>query len=72
VGSDVQLRPGTASTVVALKAAGTNTFNYNYPNTNSQFDTDLQNLSAELMAKRLKPEEWVAKAKQLATKAKSS
>ena len=72
VGSDVQLRPGTASTVTALSAAGTNTFNYNYPNTNSQFDTDLQNLSAELMAKRLKPAEWVAKAKQLATKAKSS
>ncbi|SEN34886.1 N-acetylglucosamine/diacetylchitobiose ABC transporter substrate-binding protein [Actinacidiphila rubida] len=72
VGSDVQLRPGTASTVTALTAAGTNTFNYNYPNTNSQFDTDLQNLSAELMAKRLKPAEWVAKAKQLAAKAKSS
>ena len=70
VGSDVQLRPGTASTVTALSAAGNNTFNYNYPNTNSQFDTDLQNLSAELMAKRLKPAEWVAKAKQLATKAK--
>jgi N-acetylglucosamine transport system substrate-binding protein len=70
VGPDVQLRPGTASTVVALKAAGTNTFNYNYPNTNSQFDTDLQNLSAELMAKRLKPADWIAKAKQLATKAK--
>ncbi len=70
VGSDVQLRPGTASTVVALKAAGANTFNYNYPNTNSQFDTDLQNLSAELMAKRLKPADWIAKAKQLAVKAK--
>ena len=41
VGSDVKLRPGTASTVVALKAAGSNTFNYNYPNTASQFDTDL-------------------------------
>jgi N-acetylglucosamine transport system substrate-binding protein len=70
VGSDVQLRPGTASTVTALTAAGTNTFNYNYPNTNSQFDTDLQNASAELMAKRLTPDQWIAKAKQLAQKAK--
>jgi N-acetylglucosamine transport system substrate-binding protein len=70
VGSDVQLRPGTASTVTALTAAGTNTFNYNYPNTNSQFDTDLQNLSSELMAKRLTPTQWVAKAKAAAQKAK--
>lgn len=70
VGSDVQLRPGTASTVTALTAAGNNTFNYNYPNTNSQFDTDLQNLSAELMAKRLTPAQWIAKAKQAAQKAK--
>jgi N-acetylglucosamine transport system substrate-binding protein len=70
VGSDVQLRPGTASTVVALKAAGSNTFNYNYPNTNSEFDTDLQNISSELMAKRLTPTQWIAKAKQLAQKAK--
>lgn len=64
------MRPGTASTVTALTAAGNNTFNYNYPNTNSQFDTDLQNLSAELMAKRLTPAQWIAKAKQAAQKAK--
>lgn len=70
VGSDVQLRPGTASTVTALTAAGSNTFNYNYPNTNSVFDTALQNLSAELMAKRLTPEQWVAKAKKAAQAAK--
>lgn len=72
VGSDVQLRPGTASTVTALTAAGTNTFNYNYPNTASQFDTDLQNLSSELMAKRLTPAQWVTKAKAAAVKAKSA
>jgi N-acetylglucosamine transport system substrate-binding protein len=70
VGSDVQLRPGTASTVTALKAAGTNTFNYNYINTASQFDTDLQNASGELMAKRLTPEQWLQKAKAAAQKAK--
>jgi N-acetylglucosamine transport system substrate-binding protein len=72
VGSDVQLRPGTASTVTALTAAGTNTFNYNYPNTNSEFDVALQNLSAELMAKRLTPDQWVVKAKALAVKAKKA
>jgi len=72
VGSDVKLRPGTASTVQALNAAGNNTFNYNYPNTNSEFDTALQNLSSELMAKRLTPTQWIAKAKAAAQKAKSS
>lgn len=72
VGPDVQLRPGTKSTVTALTAAGSNTFNYNYPNTSSQFDTDLQNLSSELMAKRLTPDQWIAKAKAAATKAKSA
>ena len=70
VGADVKLRPGTASTVQALTAAGSNTFNYNYPNTNSVFDTALQNISAELMAKRLTPAQWVVKAKAAATKAK--
>lgn len=72
VGSDVQLRPGTASTVTALTAAGANTFNYNYPNTNSEFDVALQNLSAELMAKRLSPAQWIVKAKALAVKAKKA
>jgi N-acetylglucosamine transport system substrate-binding protein len=70
VGSDVQLRPGTASTVTALTAAGANTFNYNYTFTASQFDTDLQNASGELMAKRLTTAQWLAKAKAAATKAK--
>ncbi|MFF7155124.1 N-acetylglucosamine/diacetylchitobiose ABC transporter substrate-binding protein [Streptomyces sp. NPDC008139] len=72
VGSDVQLRPGTASTVTALTAAGANTFNYNYPNTNSEFDVALQNLSGELMAKRLTPAQWISKAKALAAKAKKA
>jgi N-acetylglucosamine transport system substrate-binding protein len=70
VGSDVQLRPGTASTVTALTAAGSNTFNYNYINTASQFDTDVQNASGELMAKRLTPAQWLQKAKAAAVKAK--
>lgn len=72
VGSDVQLRPGTASAVVALKAAGPNTFNYNYPNTHSAFDTDLGNASAELMAGRITPAEWLKRAKSAAEKAKKA
>jgi N-acetylglucosamine transport system substrate-binding protein len=72
VGSDVQLRPGTASSVVALKAAGTNTFNYAYPNTQSQFDVDVQNASGELMAKRITPTQWLQRAKTAAQKAKKA
>jgi N-acetylglucosamine transport system substrate-binding protein len=72
VGSDVQLRPGTASTVVALKAAGSNIFNYKYPSTHSQFDTDLGNASAELMAKRITPAEWLTRAKTAAEKDKKA
>ncbi|MFF3560549.1 N-acetylglucosamine/diacetylchitobiose ABC transporter substrate-binding protein [Streptomyces sp. NPDC002574] len=70
VGSDVELRPGTKSTVTALSAAGSNVFNYNYPNTQSAFDTDVQNASAELMAKRIKPAEWLKRVKAAAEKAK--
>ncbi|GGO91112.1 N-acetylglucosamine/diacetylchitobiose ABC transporter substrate-binding protein [Wenjunlia tyrosinilytica] len=70
VGSDVKLRPGTQSTVEVLKAAGTNTFNYNYPNTASEFDTAVQNASGELMAKRIKPAEWLKRVKAAAEKAK--
>ena len=72
VGAEVKLRPGTASTVVALKAAGSNTFNYNYPNTASQFDTDLGDASAELMAKRITPAQWLQRAKTAAEKAKKA
>ncbi|MDF9816235.1 hypothetical protein [Streptomyces sp. SPB162] len=70
VGADVQLRPGTASTVTVLKAAGANTFNYNYPNTASAFGTDLETISGELMAKRITPAQWLQKAKEAAAKAK--
>jgi N-acetylglucosamine transport system substrate-binding protein len=72
VGSDVKLRPGTASTVVAIDAAGNNTFNFNYPNTNSEFDVALQSATADLMAKRATPDQWLAKAKQAAQKAKKA
>ncbi|MDH6125133.1 N-acetylglucosamine/diacetylchitobiose ABC transporter substrate-binding protein [Kitasatospora sp. GP82] len=72
VGPEVKLRPGTQSTVVALKAAGANTFNYQYPNTASKFDEDLQNASGELMAKRIGPDEWIKRAKESATKNKTA
>jgi N-acetylglucosamine transport system substrate-binding protein len=72
VGSDVKLRPGTASTVTAINAAGSNTFNFNYPNTYSVFDVALQNATAELMAKRMTPTQWIAKAKQAAQQAKKA
>lgn len=72
VGPEVQLKPGTKSTVVALAAAGTNTFNYQYPNTASKFDEDLQNASGELLAKRITPAEWIKRAKESATKNKSA
>jgi len=72
VGPEVQLKPGTASTVVSLKAAGDNTFNFQYPNTASKFDEDLQNASGELMAKRIGPDEWIKRAKESATKNKTA
>lgn len=72
VGPEVQLKPGTASTVVALKAAAANTFNFQYPNTASKFDEDLQNASGELMAKRITPAEWIKRAKESAAKNKTA
>ncbi|GAA0678549.1 N-acetylglucosamine/diacetylchitobiose ABC transporter substrate-binding protein [Kitasatospora atroaurantiaca] len=72
VGPEVKLKPGTASTVVALKAAGANTFNFQYPNTASKFDEDLQNASGELMAKRITPAEWIKRAKDSAAKNKTA
>ncbi|MFJ8041609.1 N-acetylglucosamine/diacetylchitobiose ABC transporter substrate-binding protein [Kitasatospora sp. NPDC096147] len=72
VGPEVQLKPGTKSTVAALAAAGANTFNFQYPNTASKFDEDLQNASGELVAKRITPAEWIKRAKESATKNKTA
>ncbi|MFD4607019.1 N-acetylglucosamine/diacetylchitobiose ABC transporter substrate-binding protein [Streptomyces sp. NPDC058440] len=69
VNSGVQLRPGTQSTVEVSKAAGDNTFNYLYPNWYSQMDTDIQNASNELMAKRIQPTEWLKRAQAAVDKA---
>ncbi|MDI5964164.1 N-acetylglucosamine/diacetylchitobiose ABC transporter substrate-binding protein [Streptomyces sp. SL13] len=66
----VKLRPGTQSTVTALKAAGANVFNPTYVNDYSAFATDMDNASAEVMANRMKPAEWLKTVKASAVKAK--
>jgi N-acetylglucosamine transport system substrate-binding protein len=72
VGSDVTLRPGTASTVTALKAAGGNVFNPTYLQNASSLDVDMGSASGELMANRIKPAEWIKRVKTATEKAKSS
>ncbi|WP_037914164.1 N-acetylglucosamine/diacetylchitobiose ABC transporter substrate-binding protein [Actinacidiphila yeochonensis] len=70
IGDDVQLRPGTKSTVTALKAAGANVFNPTYLQTASSLDVDMGNASSELMANRIKPDEWLKRVKAATVKAK--
>ncbi|MET9320603.1 N-acetylglucosamine/diacetylchitobiose ABC transporter substrate-binding protein [Streptomyces sp. NPDC003038] len=65
----VKLRPGTQSAVAALKAAGDNTFNYRYPDWYSEMDTEIQDASNELMAKRIQPKEWIKRAQAAVDKA---
>ncbi|WUL04535.1 N-acetylglucosamine/diacetylchitobiose ABC transporter substrate-binding protein [Streptomyces sp. NBC_00354] len=69
VDPNVKLRPGTASAVAAVKTAGTNTFNYLYPDWYSEMDTEIQNASNELMAKRIQPKEWIKRAQAAVDKA---
>ncbi|MEU1625928.1 N-acetylglucosamine/diacetylchitobiose ABC transporter substrate-binding protein [Streptomyces sp. NPDC020096] len=72
IGPDVQLRPGTKSTVTALKAAGGNVFNPTYLVTASQLDVDMGNASSELMANRIQPAEWLKRVKTATQKAKKN
>jgi N-acetylglucosamine transport system substrate-binding protein len=72
VGPDVTLRPGTKSTVAALKAAGSNVFNPTYLQNASSLDIDMGNASGELMAGRIKPAEWLTRVKAATVKAKKS
>ncbi|MFE9840122.1 N-acetylglucosamine/diacetylchitobiose ABC transporter substrate-binding protein [Streptomyces goshikiensis] len=65
----VKLRPGTQSAVAALKQAGTNTFNYLYPDWYSEMDSSIQDASNELMAKRIQPKEWIKRAQAAVNKA---
>jgi N-acetylglucosamine transport system substrate-binding protein len=62
VDSSVQLRPGTQSTVEASKAAGDNTFRFLYTEWYSEMNTEIENASNELMAKRIQPKEWLKRA----------
>ncbi len=72
LGPDVQLRPGTKSTVTALKAAGANVFNPTYLYTASSLDVDMGNASSELMANRIQPAEWLKRVKAATQKAKKN
>jgi N-acetylglucosamine transport system substrate-binding protein len=72
IGPDVQLRPGTKSTVTALSAAGTNVFNPTYLQAYSSIDVDMGNASSELMANRIKPDEWLKRTKAATVKAKKN
>ncbi|MFF9280406.1 N-acetylglucosamine/diacetylchitobiose ABC transporter substrate-binding protein [Streptomyces griseosporeus] len=65
----VQLRPGTQSTVEVSKAAGDNTFRYLYTEWYGEMDTEIQNASNELMAKRIQPKEWLKRAQAAVDKA---
>ncbi|MFF5444160.1 N-acetylglucosamine/diacetylchitobiose ABC transporter substrate-binding protein [Streptomyces sp. NPDC012888] len=65
----VKLRPGTQSAVEAVKAAGTGTFNYLYPDWYSEMDTAIQDASNELMAKRIQPKEWIKRCQAAVNKA---
>ncbi|GAA3389756.1 N-acetylglucosamine/diacetylchitobiose ABC transporter substrate-binding protein [Streptomyces roseoviridis] len=69
VDPSVKLRPGTQSTVEASKKAGPNTFRYLYTEWYSEMDTELQNASNELMAKRIQPAEWLKRAQAAVDKA---
>lgn len=68
IGADVVLKPGTKSSSVAVTAAGTGTFNFSYPDLQTAFDTELQNATNELVNKRIKPADWVARAKAATSK----
>ncbi|GAA1982429.1 N-acetylglucosamine/diacetylchitobiose ABC transporter substrate-binding protein [Kitasatospora viridis] len=68
IGPDVVLKPGTKSSSVAVTAAGSNTFNYSYPDLQTAFDTELQNATNELVNSRITPQEWVARAKAATSK----
>jgi N-acetylglucosamine transport system substrate-binding protein len=72
IGEDVQLRPGTKSTVTVLNAAGTNVFNPTYLQNASAVDVDMGNASTELMANRIKPDVWLKRVKAATVKAKKA
>ncbi|WP_329564207.1 N-acetylglucosamine/diacetylchitobiose ABC transporter substrate-binding protein [Kitasatospora sp. NBC_01266] len=64
----VQLKPGTKSSAAAVTAAGSNTFNFTYPDLQTAFDLALQNATNELVNSRMTPQQWVAAAKAATAK----
>ena len=63
-----KLKPGTKSSNDLLTAANGATITWNYPNWYSAMDTDLQNAMGEMMANRIKPDEFVKRAQAAADK----
>ncbi len=59
---DIKLKPGTKSSNDLLTAANGATIVWNYPNWYSAMDTDLQNAMGEMMANRIKPDEFIKRA----------
>ncbi|MDQ0845807.1 N-acetylglucosamine/diacetylchitobiose ABC transporter substrate-binding protein [Streptomyces sp. V1I6] len=70
VDKSVQLRPGTKSAVEAVDACPVEQrFDYFYINWYSEMDESIRTASAELMAKRITPAEWLKRAQAAVDKA---
>ncbi|MFD7733617.1 N-acetylglucosamine/diacetylchitobiose ABC transporter substrate-binding protein [Kitasatospora phosalacinea] len=68
VNADVQLKPGTKSSAVAVKAAGDVTFSFSFQDLQTAFDAEVENATNELVNKRISPAEWVARGKAATAK----
>ncbi|MFI9273848.1 N-acetylglucosamine/diacetylchitobiose ABC transporter substrate-binding protein [Kitasatospora sp. NPDC052896] len=68
IGPEVQLKPGTKSSSLAVTAAGSNTFNYTYPDLQTAFDSALQDATNDLVNSRITPAQWIARAKAATSK----
>jgi N-acetylglucosamine transport system substrate-binding protein len=63
-----KLKPGTKSSNDLLTAANGSTIVWNYINWYSAFETDLENAMGEMMANRIKPDEFINRAQAAADK----
>ncbi|WP_370385125.1 N-acetylglucosamine/diacetylchitobiose ABC transporter substrate-binding protein [Catenulispora sp. GAS73] len=63
-----KLKPGTKSSNDLLTAANGSTITWNYVNWYSAFETDLENAMGELMANRIKPDQFITRAQAAADK----
>ncbi|WP_432247330.1 N-acetylglucosamine/diacetylchitobiose ABC transporter substrate-binding protein [Streptomyces sanyensis] len=70
VDKSVELRPGTTSAIEAVEACPVDQrFDYYYTNWYSEMDESIRTASAELMAKRIQPNEWLKRAQAAVDKA---